>query len=482
MGNCTSPQELNERKQKSIKDTVKSYHSHVACKDELKYLWNRLEDLKTCALKKAIIKWMGEKLQECPRGDKIECMKVKQFNQDFFELVKLLESGFYGSMLKTMVWCLHDKHMNISQEDIQLRLVEIYLATDITDGEVLKSINEVSAIRTFIDYWVAQDVLNFVDYLILFLLEMDDPIEERALIVGRSKKLKDFPLETVKVINEVVCKKRPDGTVKEKVHHKVTYQGIKSWKYKLKKEGNLTHNTLDKANIFLNQILEMSGTITTFLLELFLSIFDFVDLPKYRGGHVRFKEPITRYIFVKDSNLMAATLFLTKIINWECFKFFLEKCEDLKNTPDDKILNPKIMKYARTVPPTDNLFRPEELTKYKKAQIREAIGKFKMPVDTFQDMITMLKEVTATLVNMVRKDPFFLVHWVEVFDRWVHAGFTQILEADSLIEIFYVIMKYMDTEDILLYALALSKLFPRLDDTYTFSLFHNTMSHTKPHG
>lgn len=189
------------------------------------------------------------------------------------------------------------------------------------------------------------------------------------------------------------------------------------------------------------------------------------------------KEVITRYMFSKDSTLLTLSLYLVRVLNSEAHNHFVEKKEALTLTPDHLILNSNIMGKIRQQTKIEIDFK-EDLSKIRKVLRDSLVERLKQPCATFEDVLERLKLFASQLEDLPNQDHFYLVYWAEILTAWMSQTFDMSrLDLDVQIEMFHVIIKYITSNEVLVFAIAIEILHrERLKNHQFFHLLIQTMS------
>jgi hypothetical protein len=432
---------------------------------QMREIKKRIEQFDTKQLKKDFIEWMEEKTEQEVAGS-IIYLKTKKFNSIFLKLLKSLDSELYGMIVSSLIWCLSTNFIDLQNPSIQKHLLQIYLKTVFDEPDKEVSSSQISMFREFIDCWISADSIEILNHIVYFLMDLDDPATFDLRKVYQPKKVSKLQTDTQDALANVL-------------HGREVY----TIKYLPESKFNLNTRMgveqAEKLNFFLTQIIEMSKTITNFLFELFVYIFNFIELPQNEGDTDSLKEIITRYLFSKDSNLLALCLYLCRVLNSKEHSCFTDKKEWLATLSDEAILSVDILMKLRQKARSSSTLKLEfrsDLSKTCRTLEKTLVVKLSQPVTSYDDIIDRLKDLSATLSKLSDKDHYFLVYWVDICQSWIFTVFGKDLEVDTKVMLINVIIKYLDSNEALVFAIVIQRLHKeRLEDHRLFKLFIDTM-------
>ena len=433
---------------------------------------NKATQFNSKELKNQIISWMHEALSsDC--SNTINFLRKKTFDETFLKLLENLPSILYGTIINSIVWILESKPISLEDPSIRKKVLQLFLGTAFDDQKRKGSFSQITIFREFIDCWVSIDCNTILDYIIYFTMDIEDsPFFDNAEIY-RERDVKLLQKETREVLTSVLSKNQ--GQVK-KIYN-IVYK--KDCKYRL--FNTATSNQVKKLSFFLSQVAEEAKTISEFLFQLFWYIFNFIDLPKNTDDSRVFsdqdhmKEVITRYMFSKDSTLLTLSLYLVRVLHSEAHNHFIEKKEALDRTEDQALLNKKIMRELRQQERVTIEFK-EELSKIRKELRDNLVKQLEHPCVTFDDILDRLKLFASQLEDLPNQDHYYLVYWAEILTEWMAKTFDSQLELDMKIEMLHVIIKYITSKEVLVFAIAIEILHrERLEHHQFFHLLILTM-------
>ena len=418
-------------------------------------------------LKSDIIAWMRKQISKDQKTT-INFLKKREFDEIFIKLLEKLGSLLYGTIIHSIVWILESNKMDLSDDSLRKKVLQHFLKDELDEnyGEKGQNYNQIGIFREFIDCWVSIHCDSILDYIIDFTMDKEDEINFDKSEIYKEKEKKVLKKQTAEVLDQLLSSKKI---------YNISYK--KDCKYRSFSDS--LGSQVKKLDFFLNQIEEESKTISNFLFELFWYIFNFINLKEDRESsqddREEMKGVITRYMFSKDSNLLNLTLYLVRVLNSQDYDEFVDKKRKLNTMNDDEILEREIVYKLNQVDEINIEFK-ENISHIRKVLKTELIDKIKVPCRSFEDIVERAKTFAAQLKSLPDKDHYFIVFWVEIFYQWFNKSFNNNLEIENRIQMFYLIIKYIQSNEVLVFAIAVQILHrDRLENHQAFSLFLNTM-------
>lgn len=412
----------------------------------------------TLELRQNIVESMEKSIQN-NQTSTIAYLKLYKFKQIFIGLLQSLSTQLYGEILSSIAWCIESHKINLDSNSIRLQLLQVYLRSGIDEYRVEDKSNHIDIYREFVDCWVSSESIEILKYIINFAVKDDasGDMDTDEIYRKRDKSL------LRKDTREALAKVLGDRNI-----YSINYK--KNVKFAL--DTNQSYVQAEKLTFFLNQIVEESRTITRFLFDLFSYMFNFIDLKENKANNQLLKDVITRYLFSKDSTLLALSLYLTSVLYSVDHIKFVKKREYLQRYDDLKLFDNRYLKGLN--PEKSGKFSirfPADLSKINRMLNLKLVKPLETQYPrTFEDIIRALKLFAKYLDHLSEQDHFLLYYWLCIFDCWMMAVFGP-TDIDCKICLLHITVKYLDSDEILIFAMVLLKLHKRLEDEQTLPLF-----------
>ena len=470
-------------------------------------------------LKADILAWMKQASQKERNSSNLP--EKKNFHSIFLRFLEALESKFYAEMIHQICYTLQITPLSFEDESIRKKLIHVCLKTAFECDSRGEDSVKISKLKEFFDGWVtinSQPIILSIEPLIsicginapgsmgkdkdFYVIcekisltkisrEVNDILmdmmydDERMMDDGKVTQIKRTSDESTRSNESPEGKDISKGkeTAQKYTRDREDSRKMKRVKREVKcvryiGDNEYIDTTEEEKSVLagkLDQIMIEAKTIVAFLFELFTYVFDSIGLKNYTHDNDCIKQIITRYLFSKDSSLMNLTLYLVRIVKSAEHQIFTEKKQWLSGQPDSSVLNPKVeKKLIGGVNEIDIGFK-DDLSKIKRDLNRRLVEVLRIPPKNYRDIISNLRLMAVYLEDLTNRDHYFLAYWAEVLQSWIQGAFED-LELDTKIEFIHIIIKYIESNEMLIFASAIERLHrERLVDNQFFQLFINTM-------
>lgn len=412
----------------------------------------------TFKLRKEIVEYM-ENSSTKAHTSSIVYLKLHKFKQIFIDLLQYLSTQLYGEILSSIAWCIESHKLDFDSESIRLNLLQIYLRSGVCESAQEDKSNHITIFREFVDCWVSAESIEILNYILFFAVQQDDcgDMDTDKIYTKRDKSM---------------LRKETRGAIDKVLGNRDVFsiQYIKNVKFSL--DTNQSHTQAEKLEFFLNQMIEESRTITLFLFSLFHYMFDFIGLKDNRAEVQMQKDVITRYLFSKDSTLLALSLYLTGVLHSSDHKKFVKKRAYLQRHDDKQLFETSYLKSIdKTRSGKFQINFPSDLSKVNRMLCTKLVKELEAEYPTsFEDIIKALKLFARFLDRLSQQDHFLLYYWLCIFDCWMIAVFG-LTDLDCKISLLHITVKYLASDEVLIFAMVLLKLHKKLEEEQTLPLF-----------
>ena len=454
---------------KEPRDITTTFNNSKKRKETLDKVLGRVQQFSPKLLKTDILSWMRNVMKD---EHKCQCSLLRislrrQFEKAFMQLLECLDTKFYADMMHQICYSLQITPLDFQDRSIRKKLLHVCLRTAFDCEGRGESSEKFSLFKEFFDCWVlienkdtVEKVFHLIDFCTVEAPEPEsDPEKLKHLMFCTRKKFSQLQRTNQKIFR---------GFFQGDVISAVRYM----------EDGH--YLPLDEATQTglcetLSQIISEAKMISSFLFELVYYLFDFISIQQNAAEDSCLRELITRYLFSQNSSLLSLSLYLVRILNSREHDIFTRKKAWLSKQEDARVLNPSVEKKLKRGIQTVVIGFKDDLSKLRRDLNKRLVEALRVPSESYSDIVSRMRLMAVYLEDLPRRDHYFLAFWAEILEAWIAGSFEDI-ELDVKIELFHMIIKYLDSNEVLIFALAIEKLHhERLVDHQFFHLFIGTM-------